>query len=312
MDKVFGEHNKEPMYHFVTGQNVKYLLSGQNKSEDISTFTKINKDTFIDFLTYGVSDDLKEIENGGMLAELNGNTNARFGFDVYSFADNQNRRWAPLHRVVSAAVFNKLSKERGLYWELFTKKTWKNLNKFGVDKDELFAHYKTAGISSLKKSKPWFSDRHDYNSCAQLIKMGPKTPEFKNFLNYTVETYIEWLVDKFLPKHAAQLERYFFHSKKVKYYDELVASQYTVTQFHLVFIQRYSWMVDTVKTAADIHALTETKEKVSKNEMQYFKNFSEGLKTIENSGISYKLDIDVFRKNNAVMALWKLLKAKLS
>ena len=187
LDKVFPDKIRTTVFHVTDIKGGENLIKLQNKKKSVSAFFFMDTS----YLMQGIKSN-----NGGTIAELDGNVIVSADSDIMSMPDKQGRRWIEL---VSLSQFGAIEDDAvDVIDKLGDKYNWHKDN-FGYDDDPFGKYWSLQGLLDNKSKSLLIKDYID--GMTKVLKKN-KTAVEKALRTYsnkrvTKRSWDEQLVDQF-------------------------------------------------------------------------------------------------------------------
>ena len=187
LDKVFPDKIRTTVFHVTDIKGGENLIKLQNKKKSVSAFFFMDTS----YLMQGIKSN-----NGGTIAELDGNVIVSADSDIMSMPDKQGRRWIEL---VSLSQFGAIEDDAvDVIDKLGDKYNWHKDN-FGYDDDPFGKYWSLQGLLDNKSKSLLIKDYID--GMTKVLKKNKTTVEkaLRDYSNkrVTKRSWDEQLVDQF-------------------------------------------------------------------------------------------------------------------
>ena len=187
LDKVFPDKIRTTVFHVTDIKGGENLIKLQNKKKSVSAFFFMDTS----YLMQGIKSN-----NGGTIAELDGNVIVSADSDIMSMPDKQGRRWIEL---VSFSQYGAIEDDAvDVIDKLGDKYNWHKDN-FGYDDDPFGKYWSLQGLLDNKSKSLLIKDYID--GMTKVLKKNKTTVEkaLRDYSNkrVTKRSWDEQLVDQF-------------------------------------------------------------------------------------------------------------------
>jgi hypothetical protein len=187
LDKVFPDKIRTTVFHVTDIKGGENLIKLQNKKKSVSAFFFMDTS----YLMQGIKSN-----NGGTIAELDGNVIVSAESDIMSMPDKQGRRWIEL---VSFSQYGAIEDDAvDVIDKLGDKYNWHKDN-FGYDDDPFGKYWSLQGLLDNKSKSLLIKDYID--GMTKVLKKNKTTVEkaLRDYSNkrVTKRSWDEQLVDQF-------------------------------------------------------------------------------------------------------------------
>ena len=187
LDKIFPDKIRTTVFHVTDIKGGENLIKLQNKKKSVSAFFFMDTS----YLMQGIKSN-----NGGTIAELDGNVIVSADSDIMSMPDKQGRRWIEL---VSLSQYGAIEDDAvDVIDKLGDKYNWHKDN-FGYDDDPFGKYWSLQGLLDNKSKSLLIKDYID--GMTKVLKKNKTTVEkaLRTYSNkrVTKRSWDEQLVDQF-------------------------------------------------------------------------------------------------------------------